>query len=211
MSNNPSSPVLFYSEGSPYARICRMAIRERALSNLVCEVVTTLRDPDAVVLPHNPTGRVPALLLQDGTTLTETTLIMQWLDEQGTAPRLMPADSQGIAAYGRVLGLLDGIAVWNRELRRPESERSPSVLALEALRADRIADALDRDVAMGRYASLDAGALALLAVLGYAERRQRVWDWRSGRDHLVRWFEAMSDRPSFAQTLPPIPPSSGAH
>lgn len=211
MSNYPSSPVLFYSEGSPYARICRMAIRERALSNVVCEAVTTLRDPDAVILPHNPTGRVPALLLQDGTTLTETTLIMQWLDEQGAAPRLMPADSQGIAAYGRVLGLLDGIAVWNRELRRPESERSPSVLALEALRADRIADALDRDVAMGRYASLDAGALALLAVLGYAERRHRVWDWRSGRDQLIRWFEAMSERPSFAQTLPPIPPSGGVH
>lgn len=205
MSNHPIAPLLFYSEGSPYARICRMAIRERDLSNVVSEAVTTLRDPDAVVLPHNPTGRVPALLLPDGTTLTETTLIMQWLDQQGTAPRLMPADDQGIAAYGRVLGLLDGIAVWNRELRRPESERSPSVLALEALRADRIADALDRDVAMGRYAQLDAGALALLAVLGYAERRQRVWAWRSGRGHLVRWFEAMSDRASFAQTLPPIP------
>ena len=211
MSNQPITPLLFYSEGSPYARICRMAIRERALSNLVSEATTTLRDPDAVVLPHNPTGRVPALLLQDGVTLTETTLIMQWLDQQGEAPRLMPVDNRGIAAYGRVLGLLDGIAVWNRELRRPESERSPSVLALEAVRADRVADALERDVAMGGYASLDAGALALLAVLGYAERRHRVWAWRSGRDHLVRWFDAMSDRTSFAETLPAIPPGGGTH
>lgn len=147
MSDRSYSPELFFSENSPYARICRMALRERGLLGQVKETVTALRDPKAVVLPHNPTGRVPALLLPDGTTLTETTLILQWLDQQGTRAAMMPAGTKGIAAYGRVLGLLDGIAVWNRELRRPENERSPSVLKLEAVRADRIADALERDVA----------------------------------------------------------------
>lgn len=198
------SPELFISENSPYARICRMALRERGLLGQVKETVTALRDPQAVVLPHNPTGRVPALLLPDGTTLTETTLVLQWLDQQGTRAAMMPADTKGIAAYGRVLGLLDGIAVWNRELRRPENERSPSVLKLEAVRADRIADALERDVAGGAYAKIDMGALALLAVLGYAERRHRVWSWRTGHAALEKWFEAFSDRPSFTETVPPL-------
>lgn len=204
MSDRFYSPELFFSENSPYARICRMALRERDLSVQIKETVTALRDPQAVVLPHNPTGRVPALLLPDGTTLTETTLILQWLDQQGTRPAMMPADTKGIAAYGRVLGLLDGIAVWNRELRRPENERSPSVLKLEAVRADRIADALERDVAGGAYAKIDMGALALLAVLGYAERRHRAWSWRKGHAALEQWFEARSDRPSFVETIPPL-------
>jgi glutathione S-transferase len=204
MSDRYDSPELFISVNSPYARICIMALRERGLLGQVKETVTALRDPQAVVLPHNPTGRVPALLLPDGTTLTETTLILQWLDQQGSAPAMMPADPKGIAAYGRVLGLLDGIAVWNRELRRPENERSPSVLKLEAIRADRIADALERDVVSGAYAKLDMGALALMAVLGYAERRHRVWSWRTGHGALEQWFEARSDRPSFTETIPPL-------
>lgn len=204
MSDRFNSPELFFSENSPYARICRMALRERGLSAQVKETVTALRDPQAVVLPHNPTGRVPALLLPDGTTLTETTLILQWLDQQGSVPAMMPVDPKDIAAYGRVLGLLDGIAVWNRELRRPEDERSPSVLKLEAVRANRIADALERDVVGGAYAKLDMGALALLTVLGYTERRHRAWSWRTGHEALEQWFDAHSNRPSFRETIPPV-------
>lgn len=204
MSDQFSSPELFISVNSPYARICSMALRERGLSGQVKETVTVLRDPSAVVLPHNPSGRVPALLLPDGTTLSETTLILQWLDQQGNQPAMMPAEPKGIAAYGRVLGLLDGIAVWNRELRRTENERSPSVLKLEAVRADRIADALERDVAGGGYAKLDFGALALLATLGYAERRHQSWSWRTGHSALEQWFDARFERPSFTETIPPL-------
>lgn len=198
-----ASPQLFYSEGSPYARICRMAVREGGLAGQVREVITTLRDPEAVVLPYSPVGRVPTLALSDGTTLTETTLILGWLDKHGSQPAMLPTDNQGLAAYGRVLGLLDGMAVWNRELRRPESERSPSVIALEITRANRVADALERDVAGGAYAAVDAGFLTLATILGYAERRHTVWKWRENRPALVQWFERASQRPAFQETLPP--------
>jgi len=197
-------PELFYSDGSPYARICRMAIRERGLAQDIKETITTLRDPQAVVLPYNPTGKVPALALDDGYTLCETTVILQWLDTQGSAPPMLPQDTKGLAAYGRVLSLLDGIAVWNRELRRPESERSPSVLALEAVRADRTADVLSQDVAGGAYQTLDAASLALLAVLGYAQKRHTVWQWQQGRSELENWFNTFSQRPSFMDTIPQV-------
>lgn len=196
-------PRLFYSEGSPYARICRMALRERGLTADVQEEITTLRDPAAAVLPHSPVGRVPALLLPDGTTITETTLVLGWLDTIGDQAAMLPRDAAGIAAYGRVLGLLDGMAVWNRELRRPESERSPAMLALETGRAGRVADTLEQDVAQGAYSGIDAGALTLAAILGYAERRHTVWKWREGRPQLERWFEKFAARPSFSATLPP--------
>ena len=170
----PLPPRLFYSAGSPYARICRMALREHGLASEVQEVETTLRDPYAAVLPHSPVGRVPALVLEDGTTLTETTLVLGWLDRLGSRVAMLPIDAAGLAAYGRVLGLLDGVAVWNRELRRPSHERSPSVIALEIVRAGRVADALEHAVEEGAYAAIDAGFLALAAVLGYADRRHTV-------------------------------------
>lgn len=198
------TPLLFYSEGSPYARICRMALREGGLLAKVREEPTTLRDPAAAVLPHSPVGRVPALVLPDGTTLTETTLILGWLDRYGNLSAMLPASDAGLALYGRVLGLLDGVAVWNRELRRPVSERSPSVITLEITRANRVGDALELEVANGAFAEVDSGFLALAATLGYAERRHTVWKWREGRPCLEQWFSKASRRPAFAETLPPL-------
>jgi glutathione S-transferase len=195
---------LFHSAGSPYARIARMAVLDLGLADRIAFTETTLRDPASTLLPHNPVGRVPSLVLADGTTVTETTPILMVLDSL-VAPgkRLLGDGADGwkrLAAYGRVLGMLDGIAVWNRELRRPVHERSPGVIALEEGRAARIAAALQDDVAKGVYAAPDAGFLALLAVLGYCERRHRAWAWRDGLPGLAAWF----DRPSFAATMPPV-------
>lgn len=180
-----------------------MGVLEAGLADRISEAETTLRDPEAVVLPYSPVGRVPALVLQDGTTLTETTLVLAWLDRMDGALRLLPGEPLGMAAYGRVLGLLDGIAVWNRELRRPVTERSPGVLALEQARADRVGDALERDVAAGGYARLDAGWLALAATLGYCMRRHTAWPWRQGRPALADWFEGAAQRDAFQVTMPP--------
>lgn len=197
---------LFHSPGSPYARIARMAVIELGLEDRVAVEEVTLRDPASVLLPFNPVGRVPALLLDDGSTITETTPVLMVLDSL-VAPdrRLLPGPDapRALAAYGRVLGMLDGIAVWNRELRRPAHERSPGVIALEALRAVRVADVLERDVASGGFRALDAGYLALVAVLGYCERRHTSFDWRHGRPALAALFDAAQARPSVARTIPP--------
>jgi len=181
-----------------------MALREGGLIAQVDEVATTLRDPGAALLAYSPVGRVPALSLPDRTTLTETTLILGWFDRHGSQSAMLPAADADLALYGRVLGLLDGVAVWNRELRRPESERSPSVIALEITRANRVADALEREVADGAFSAVDAGFLALASVLGYAERRHTVWKWREGRPCMEQWFADASQRPAFAETLPPL-------
>jgi glutathione S-transferase len=199
---------LYHSSGSPYARIARMAVLELGLEGRVAFTETTLRDPASTLLPHNPVGRVPSLVLTDGTTVTETTPILMVLDSLVVPQKRLLGDGadgwKRLAAYGRVLGMLDGIAVWNRELRRPVHERSPGVIALEATRAARIAAALQDDVARGGYGAPDAGFLALLAVLGYCERRHRVWAWRDGLPGLAAWFDRASDRASFAATMPPV-------
>jgi glutathione S-transferase len=197
---------LFHSPGSPYARIARMAVIELGLADRVAVEEATLRDPASVLLPFNPVGRVPALVLADGTAVTETTAVLMMLDSLvEPARRLLPGPErpQALAAYGRVLGMMDGIAVWNRELRRPEHERSPGVIALEALRAARVADALERDVAAGGFRAVDAGFLALVSLLGYCERRHKGFAWREGRPALAGLFDAAQRRESVAATVPP--------
>lgn len=197
---------LFHAPGSPYARIARMVVIELDLADRVSVEEATLRDPASILLPFNPVGRVPALVLGDGTTITETTPVLMMLDSLvEPARRLLPGPDapRALAAYGRVLGAMDGIAVWNRELRRPEHERSPGVIALEALRAVRIADALERDAAAGGFAARDAAWFALVAMLGYCEVRHPSFAWRQGRPVLSALFDAAQSRASVAATVPP--------
>ncbi|MFC7689402.1 glutathione S-transferase family protein [Paeniroseomonas aquatica] len=167
----------------------------------MAERETTLRDPGAVVLPHSPVGRVPTLVLADGTVLTETALILPYLDTLGGAYPLLPPAT--LSRCGQVLGLLEGMAVWNRELRRPEHERSPGVIALETTRVNRVADTLE---AQGWTAPArpDAADILLGCALGYAERRHRAWPWRQGHPALARVFDTLAERPSFRDTLPPL-------
>ena len=196
---------LFYSSGSPFARAVRVALRETGLLAAIAEQETTLRDPAAILLPHNPVGRVPTLVLADGTALTETALILPFLDTLGGTYRLMPDSSR--APLGLALGAMDGMAVWNRELRRPAEERSPSVIALETTRLNRAADALEAQAAAGQWALTgppDAARITLGCLLGYAEYRHRAWAWRQDRPALAAWYEAFAARRSFQATIPPV-------
>lgn len=201
---------LFYAFGSPYARMVRMALIETGLDARVAQEVTTLRDSASTLLPINPIGRVPTLVLADGTVLNETTLIFTYLATMPEGHALLPLEgSDGwrtLSAFARVIGMLDGIAVWNRELRRPVHERSPAIIALETGRANRVADVLKRDVVASGYALRAAHApwIALAATLGYCERRHRAWPWRERRPALSRWLDAASARPSFEATIPPV-------
>lgn len=190
--------ILYFSPGSPYARMVRIAWRDRGIAG-IDEHLAALRDPASVLLPHNPVGRVPTLVLDDGTVLTETLLILAHLDRLHDGARLVPPDASGLAELGQAMGFMDGIAVWNRELRRPVHERSPGVLALEQTRARRVADALNA----ARPGNATA-QLALACALGYCERRHTTWHWRDGRPELAAWFDSLAATPLFQATLPPI-------
>ncbi len=56
-------------------------------------------------LKLNPQGLVPALEV-DGTVLTQSTAILEWLDETYPEPALMPADAIGRAQVRGMIGLI---------------------------------------------------------------------------------------------------------
>jgi glutathione S-transferase len=201
---------LFYGSASPYARIIRVALLETGLDSKVSKQEVTLRDPGSALLPFNPVGRVPTLELDDGTILTESLLILNYLDTLHALPPLLPRDGSDrwrtLAEMGTAIGMLDSIVTWSRELRRPENERSPGVIRLETTRVNRIADMLERAVATGAYAgSISASKVALGCTLGWIDPRHPIWHWRDGRPVLTAWFNIIAARPSFEQTAP-LPP-----
>ena len=187
----------------------RVAVAERGLASRIETQLVTLRDPASALLPYNPVGRVPTLRLDDGTVLTETLLILTFLDTLHDGAKLLVRDgSDGWAAMARLgiaIGMMDGIGVWNRELRRPEYERSPSMIEVDRLRTNRTMDALEPAIAAGTWSGpIDAPAIALGCALGYCDRRHNVWPWRDQRPALSAWYDAIAQRPSFLATEPPL-------
>lgn len=197
---------LFYAAGSPYARIVRVVLRETGLDRIVEEIEVALRDPSSGLLPFNPGGKVPTLQLDDGTILNETLLVLIHLDTRHAGRKLLPLDgSDGWKTLSRVgagIAFLDGISVWNRELRFGQS--AAGVIAMETARADRVAHALERQVALGEFGGpLDAAQIVLGAALENAARRHKVWDWRPRRPRLAGFLDEIARRPSFAATVQP--------
>ncbi len=86
---------LLYSAGSPFARLVRIALLETGLDAGVTKHELTrarLYSPESDVLALNPVGRVPTLELDDGTILTESKLILDYIDALHPGPKLLPRD-----------------------------------------------------------------------------------------------------------------------
>jgi glutathione S-transferase len=140
---------LLFSVGSPFARMVRVALLETGLDSRVIKQEVTrsrLYSPESETLAFTPVGKVPTLVLDDGTVITESKLILDFIDALNPGPKLSPRDgSDGwrtFAEMGQALGLLEGIVTWLRALRLPQPECLSSIAARETTRASRTAVAL---------------------------------------------------------------------
>ena len=130
---------LYITEGSPYARIVRVVILEKGLASRVEIIAAPTRMANSPYYQINPSGRVPYLIRDDGVGLEESTLICAYLDQlQGNPAFDWPAGDAGWEARrldALARSLMDGLAVWSREVTRPPGERSPTILRHEAQRS----------------------------------------------------------------------------
>jgi len=99
--------------------------------------------------------------------------------------------------------MCDGIAVWGREMARPESERSPTALTHESARAQRMADFFEDRVADPLMQGPPGMAQLILAVAVEMARKRGLGDLTAGRRRLASWMRSVSDLPSMQRTVPP--------
>src|SRR6202166_4942750 len=98
---------LLASQTSPYARKVRIAIAEKKIEcDLVEESPWT---PDTTVPNYNPLGKVPVLVLDDGTTLFDSRVIVEYLDTVSPVSRLIPEPNRQRIVVKRWEALADGI------------------------------------------------------------------------------------------------------
>lgn len=197
---------LYTTSTSPYGRMARIAIREHGLAAEIEVRAARTREPNSPFYQVNPSGRVPCLCLEDGRVLEGSQLICTFLDDIGHGPALVRPASDDGWQFGQLqsqaMSLLDGIAVLGRELRRPESDRSATIIAHEEDRTERLADVwegqLDTEIMSGPLNIVQMIVVcAIDSIEYYAGRSIR-------KDHpaLTAWHSAMHRRPAIAETIP---------
>src|SRR5829696_8066270 len=98
---------LLSSPASPYTRKVRIVLAEKKIE---CELQTVDVAPaENPVNRHNPLGKIPTLLLDDGTALYDSRVIVEFLDGKSPISRLIPEELRDRVAVRRWEALADGV------------------------------------------------------------------------------------------------------
>lgn len=197
---------LYGSLTSPYVRKVRVVLLAK---DIACELV--LCDPHdqrGVVPRYNPLGKVPVLELDEGSTLFDSPVIVEYLDSL-KGPTLVPVSGESRWRVLRWQALSDGIldAVVSRllESRRPAERQSPEAMALQERKVAQaldFAEKVDKGEAFLANDRLTLADLAFAVALGYTDFRY-AHDWRTSHPQLAAWFNGMSKHAWFIETRPP--------
>lgn len=168
------------------------------------ETVNTNADP-ADLLAANPLGKIPTLVLDDGSAVYDSRVITQHLNRV-SGNRLFPRNAAKRLDAERLEALADGICdsllamVYERRMRPEEKVHEPW-LDRQWQKASRGLDWLNANPPK-LPKQIHAGHIALRAMIGYLEIRF-AGKWEKGRGKLKRWGARFDEKfPELAAAAP---------
>ena len=195
------------SFGSPFGRKARIAVSVLGLDGKVKVEPASTQDPADPLARQNPLGKVPVLILDDGSTLYDSPVILEYLDHLAGGAKILPKETKPRFEALRLQALCDGILdasiliVYEGRYRPPEMAVQ-KWLDLQAGKAERGLAALE-SAPPGLDSPPNAGQITLACALGYRDFRFKG-GWREHHPRLVAWLDAFAARvPAFAATTPP--------
>jgi len=196
--------ILRSAPASPFARKVRIAASVLGLADKIDVRPVNLDDSDDSIRAQNPIGKIPTLILEDGTAYYDSRVILEYLDHLAGGGRILPRDPAPRFAALRLQALCDGIAdaslmqVYEKRYR-PDDKHVQSWL-------DRQAEKVTRGLASLEAAPPkvdpvpDVGQIALACALGYRDLRFGG-TWRKDHPRLVAWIDKFAAGvPAFAAT-----------
>lgn len=199
---------LRFSPSSPYARKVVVVAHERGLASRIelMPASTSPVEPNADVARDNPLAKIPSLTLDDGSTLYDSRVIAEYLDQLAGA-RLFPPPGPhrwtALRQQALADGLLDAaILIRYERVLRPAEKQWPDWIDGQFGKIERALDAFENE-AVSLEKPLTIGAIAAACALGYLDFRFGDFNWRKSRVRLTSFYAKFSERPSMMATRPP--------
>ena len=200
---------LYGSRTSPYVRKVRIVMIEKRIE---CDFLEeNVWSADTTVTLHNPLTKVPVLVLDDGITLYDSRVIVEYLDGVTPVSRLIPDSGRERALVKRWEALGDGIgdagiAIF-LERKREAGSQSKDWITRQIGKVNSGIAAAARELADREYChglSLTLGDISLACALLWLEFRLPEIQWRANYPNLKKWVEGLEAMPSFVETKPAL-------
>ena len=196
--------ILRSSPASPFVRKARIAAGMLGLADKIDVRETDLNDPGDSIRVQNPLGKIPALILDDGTVYYDSRVILEVLDHLAGGGRIIPREPTARFAALRLQALCDGILdasvlLVYEERYRPADKKVQAWIDRQAGKVARSLAALEA-APPALDPTPNVGQIALACVLGYRDLRFGG-TWRNDYPRLLAWHDKFAAQvPTFAQT-----------
>jgi glutathione S-transferase len=196
--------ILRSAPPSPFGRKVKIAASVLGLTGRIEVVPADPTNASDALRAQNPLGKIPTLVLDDGQTLFDSRVVLEYLDHLAGGGRIVPPEPGARFAALRLQALCDGIMdasiLQVYETRyRPEAIRHQPWLDYQADKVARALAALEAEP-QALDPTPHVGQIALACALGYQDLRFSG-TWRKSHLKLVGWLDRFAAQvPAFEQT-----------
>jgi len=192
---------------SPYGRKVRVVLAEKKIPFQLQVENPWL--PDSAVASINPLGKVPVLVLEDGVSVFDSRVIVEYLDHVSPVAHLIPTELKSRMMVRGVEALADGVtdaavALFLEKKRAPEQQSADWLVLQERTLfrgLEALAEALgEKPWYLGN--SMTLADIACGCTLGYLGLRFPDIDWRTSHPNLAKLADKLATRASFQETVP---------
>jgi glutathione S-transferase len=203
MASSPETFVLRTSLTSPFGRKVRMAADILGLTGRIMVMPADPTDETDTLRQQNPLGKMPCLVRADGSTIYDSGIIIEFLQDVAGTDRLLPAGGEARFKAQTLARLADGILdasilIVYDDRFRPGAPPSEQWLAHQRGKISRGLAAFEK--APPDPGKSDIVSIGLACALGYLDWRKQV-DWRVAAPGLVDWLSGFTaHEPAFERT-----------
>lgn len=200
---------LIASLTSPFARKVRIVATEKRVEyELVIDIPW---NDDTQVPKHNPLGKVPVWVPEDGKSVFDSRVIVEYLDGISPVGHLLPKDARARIAVKRWEALTDGLcdaaALVFLERKRPAKQQDKTWINRQMNKVSAALEEMSEELGQRDWCHGEAYSLADICVgcaLGYLDLRYKdEIDWRRSHPNLAELYDRLMERPAFKETVPP--------
>jgi glutathione S-transferase len=198
--------ILRFSPSSPFVRKVRIAVTLLGFDKDVTLERADTTDPSDSLRKINPLGKIPVLIVEDGSAIYDSRVILDYLDDRAGGGKIVPRQPKERLAALRLQALCDGIldasilTIYEGRYRKPEMHE-PKWLELQAGKVTRALSVLEAEPPPIDPMP-DVGQITLACALGYRDFRFGG-SWRGDYPRLAAWLDNFAGRvPAFDATKP---------
>ena len=199
---------LRYTVNSPFARKARVVAHELGMADSIELVSTALRTQDRAFWADNPIAKVPVLVTNEGFSLSDSNVIMEYLNVVHGQGRLLAASGpqrwKDLTLISTADAVVEAAILARSETARPPEQQNKLRIEQEMAKVARGLDAIDKALEddMPGQPVFGLAGIAVSSALGWLELRfgpELLFNTRPG---LGAWWAQAMARPSMQATQP---------